>query len=194
MTPEEYNNLNDKTKFAKKEYLVSSYSRLYRIWNKMNDRCYSGKTNEKFEYYGGRGITICDEWLDDKNKFFAWALSNGYTDELTIDRTDNDKGYSPSNCTWQNRSFQSQTTRRLSVRNKTGYRGVSANNNKGGTTCSKPFRARIGVKIDGKTKQIALGKYYTEIEAAKAYDSFVVVNGYNHTLNGVDLFNSIKCR
>ena len=76
-----------------------SYSRVYNIWRCMKQRCYN-KNNSRYYLYGGRGITVCDEWKDNSKTFIDWALSNGYSDDLEIDRIDNDLGYSPDNCQW----------------------------------------------------------------------------------------------
>jgi hypothetical protein len=64
----------------------------------MKKRCYL-RTHAHFADYGGRGITVCDEWLDFEN-FKAWALSHGYADHLEIDRSNNNLGYGPDNCSW----------------------------------------------------------------------------------------------
>ena len=73
--------------------------RLYRIWTNMKTRCYNPKCIA-YERYGGRGITVCDEWLHDYSAFRTWALENGYNEDLSIDRVDNNDGYHPNNCRW----------------------------------------------------------------------------------------------
>lgn len=74
------------------------YSRLYNIWTQMNQRCVN-QNLEHYSNYGGRGISVCDEWKEFE-VFVEWAKRNGYKDGLTIDRIDVDGNYEPGNCKW----------------------------------------------------------------------------------------------
>ena len=87
-----------------------SKTRIYRIWAKMKARCtYPG--DHAYSRYGGRGITVCDEWLSFE-PFEKWSVHNGYSDELTLDRQNNSLGYSPENCRWATPKQQANNTRR----------------------------------------------------------------------------------
>lgn len=81
-----------------RETLPKKYPRLYVTWKDMKTRCYNPNASN-YERYGGRGITVCPDWHS-FIPFCEWALDNGYRDDLTIDRKNNDKGYSPDNCRW----------------------------------------------------------------------------------------------
>lgn len=84
--------------------------RLYRIWDKMKQRCFN-KNSEVYEYYGSRGITVCDEWRDSFQVFYDWAMESGYEEGLSIDRIDNDGNYEPSNCRWATQKQQNNNKR-----------------------------------------------------------------------------------
>ena len=85
--------------------------RLYSIWINIKTRCYNSNTTN-YKRYGGRGITMCDEWKDNFQTFYDWAMSHGYSDDLTIDRIDNNGNYEPSNCRWVDMKKQTRNNSR----------------------------------------------------------------------------------
>ena len=84
--------------------------RLRRIYNGMKNRCYNPNV-ARYVHYGGRGITICDEWLKDREAFISWSLSHGYRSDLSIDRIDVNGNYEPANCRWATYAVQRMNQR-----------------------------------------------------------------------------------
>lgn len=139
---------------------------------------YKSIPNDKgYKNYGGRGISVGDAWSTFE-EFYGWAMSNGYAAGLSIDRIDASGNYTPDNCRWATRTVQNRNTRRLSITNTSGYRGVHFHKASG--------KWQAYISVDNKRKH--LGLFLTALDAAKAYDSYVIENNLEHTTNDV-----LKC-
>lgn len=93
-----------------------SGSKLYNIYQTMKQRC-SNPNNQRWKYYGGKGITVCEEW-EEVTSFCKWAEENGYEEGLSIDRINPDLGYSPDNCEWVTVSENSRRVKRGKLQGK----------------------------------------------------------------------------
>lgn len=144
---------------------------LYTAWVNMKQRCYN-ENNPDNRYY--IDIEVCNSWCE-WEVFEEWAYANGYVSnaDLTIDRIDNTKNYTPDNCRWVNRCIQSQNTRRLYTHNKSGQRGIFWRQD------SKKWR----VLIRANKERYSLGSYQTIEEAITVYNTFVIENNLQLPLN-----------
>lgn len=130
-------------------------TRVYQCWADMKTRC--DNTNNKFyDYYGGRGITYCDKW---KTFDGFWEdMKDTYSDDLTLNRRDNDGNYCKNNCYWDTKNFQGHMRRKL----------VGADFKSVGLAYDQD--GAIAAKIKINEQAVYLGRYQTEKQAAKAYD------------------------
>src|SRR5206468_5416157 len=87
-----------------------SKTSLHTVWAMMKQRCYN-QENKNYKHYGGRGVNVCDEWLDDFMNFYNWSMENGYKKGLTIDRIEVNGSYEPSNCRWITKKEQQYNKR-----------------------------------------------------------------------------------
>lgn len=83
------------------------FSRMYRTWTNIKSRCYNRDVSS-YKHYGAKGITMCSKWVNSYEAFRDWSLANGYRDDLSIDRIENSKGYTPDNCRWADATEQSR--------------------------------------------------------------------------------------
>lgn len=126
-------------------------TRLYRIWTRVKSRCFNSNVSE-YDRYGGRGITICKEWEKSYEAFQEWALNNGYKENLTLDRKDNNGNYEPQNCRW--------ATAKQQNRNRRDNHYVTINGET--KTCSE-WAETSGVHIQTFLKRIRNGISGTEL-------------------------------
>lgn len=135
-------------------------TRIYMIFKDVISRCYH-ENDTAYKYYGAKGITVCDEWRDKENgfmSFYNWSMANGYSDELTIDRRENDKGYSPNNCRW--------ITQMEQCRNRGKYK----NNSSGATGVDfikSSGKWRASIKVNYKNIHIGMRDTFEEALAAR---------------------------
>jgi len=148
--------------------------RIYKVHSNMLTRC-KNKNSKDFKNYGGRGISICDNWLSFEG-FYGWVLISGYSDGLTIDRINNNKGYFPENCRWTDRTTQCRNRRKFTG-SSSKYIGVSLLRNEWIS------RVRVNKKI------IYLGSFEFEIDAAIARDNYIIDN----YLKGFTMNDLPKC-
>lgn len=120
-------------------------SRLYNVWQKMKSRCFNTRASN-YKHYGGRGITVCEEWAQSFEAFRDWALANGYRDDLTIDREDNDGPYCPENCRWATMKQQSN--------NRRSNRGITFN---GKTQTTRQWADELGIPYEVLRNRISHG-------------------------------------
>jgi hypothetical protein len=147
-------------------------TRIYHLYFHIKTRCFN-KKHSKYHRYGGRGITMCDEWKNDFMAFYNWSMANGYNDKLEIDRIDNGGNYCPENCRWVSHSQNNQN------------KDKKANNTSGYTGVSKQWSKWVA-KINCDRVHYKLGVYNTKEEAALAYNAFVIKNNTMHRLNIVN--------
>ena len=153
--------------------------RFYKTWKHMVDRCNNPKI-KAYKDYGGRGITVCEEWLDVGN-FVAWAeATHPNIEGVSLDRIDNDKGYSPENCRWADATTQA-INQRVQRSNTSGYVGIWQSTNSSSWVSA----------INFKNERIHLGTFKTKEEAVQARDKYIIENNLPHKLS-TDYVKEIK--
>ena len=158
-------------------------TRIYKIYRGMISRCYE-KGNTSYPRYGGRGITVCDEWRKDVRNFVKWVEGQGVTedmigvraDQVSLDRINNNKNYSPENCKFSSQKVQTRNTRLIFANNTSSLRGVTLSKETG----------RYNTRITINDKNVDLGYSNNRLEAAKLYNDYVIKNKLEHTLNPID--------
>lgn len=149
-----------------------SAHKLHHVWRDIKNRCTNPRCKD-YPHYGGRGITLYNEWFNNSLAFMHWGMENGWQEGLVIDRIDNDKGYSPDNCRFVTRAVSARNQRLLRKDNTSGYRGISF--------CKQTLKWVASVRGDKKRKY--LGSFHTAALAAKARDKYVIKHNLGLPLN-----------
>lgn len=155
-------------------------TRIYIIWKHMKQRCYNSK-DKGFKNYGGRGITICEQWKNDFINFYNWAIKNGYKDNLTIDRINVNGNYEPNNCRWATKKEQANNTRNIHY---ITYNGETHNL----TEWSKLLK----IKLSTLSRRINTNKWNIEKSFTKKTTKYKSVLQYDINGNFIKRWNSIK--
>ncbi len=149
----------------------------YNTWRNMMRRC-EDPTAEHYNRYGGRGITVCEEWrtFEAYNEWFQETNIPG----LTMERMNNEKNYEPSNVKWKDMAHQAQNTTLLRTNNSTGYRGVKTQRR---SSKKKGNEMKYIASICVNMKEKHLGIFNTLREAAICRDKYIRKHNLNHTQN-----------
>lgn len=144
--------------------LTTTHKRLYNTFLHIKDRCYN-PDNVKYKHYGFRGIQLCNEWKCSFENFLNWSLSNGYAENLTLDRIDTNGNYGPNNCRWVDMHIQ-VINRNMNKNNTSGYVGVTWDKS----------RDKWQSSIVYNYKPIHIGRFATKKEAVEARNRFIIEN------------------
>lgn len=144
--------------------------RINRIWHHMKERCYNINCKDYYNY-GGRNIKVCDEWLKSFENFYIWAIISGYKNNLSIDRININGNYEPDNCRWVT-STQQNINRRKFKSNTSGYIGIYYRIN---------LKRWLSTIVINK-KQIYLGLYFTQKEALKVRNNYIIEHNLNYPI------------
>lgn len=161
-----------------------SYSKLMSIYKNMKTRC-TNPNATKYEKYGGKGVSICNDWLISYDTFKSWALNNGYCDGLSLDRKDTNGNYEPSNCRWITLNEQ-MLNKNVYTNNELNVRGVSFKNNK------------YYAQIQHNGNKLAIGYFDTIEKASAAYENkrkelFIIQdNTKNWIITDTRFLNEVK--
>ena len=165
-------------------YSRSKNKRLYNVWASMKSRCLN-KNNPAYPRYGGRGITICDEWMNNFSSFARWAYENGYMDDAkrgdcTLDRIDSNGNYEPLNCRWVSFNIQNNNRRDNVLIEHNGVTHTMAEWSRivGISTKVLHYRLKHGYSVD-EALSLPLNSYKNGQSRFKT----ITLNGETHSLS-----------
>lgn len=145
---------------------------IYSIWRNIKTRCYNPKTHN-YSNYGGKGIKLFQEWINNVEAFYKWSMVNGYRKGLTIDRRDSSMDYCPSNCRW--------VTQKIQQRNKTSHKNAKSKYIGVSVQFWAGRKMYLSVASINK-RRVYLGSFINEVDAAKERDKYIKrtgLDGYN---------------